>query len=119
MHPRWTSFSYSLHRDKFIFGSISKMFTAIMTFQLIEDGKLTLTTTVDKYFPQLPNANKITISNLLNPRSWLHNFTAGGSRTFPIQVMTTKFSTKAHLAKGETVETHQSPSAITWPSTFR
>jgi CubicO group peptidase (beta-lactamase class C family) len=51
------------------------MFTATMTFQLIEDGKLNLTTTIDKYFPQLPNANKITISNLLNHRSGLHNFT--------------------------------------------
>jgi D-alanyl-D-alanine carboxypeptidase len=56
-------------------GSISKTFTAIMIFQLIEEGKLTLITTVDKYFPNLPNAGKITISNLLNHRSGLHNFT--------------------------------------------
>jgi D-alanyl-D-alanine carboxypeptidase len=63
-------------QTKYRVGSISKMFTATMIFQLIEDRKLTLTTTVDKYFPQLPNANKITISNLLNHRSGLHNFTA-------------------------------------------
>ena len=63
------------HQTKYRIGSISKMFTATMIFQLIEDGKLSLTTTVDKYFPQLPNANKITISNLLNHRSGLHNFT--------------------------------------------
>ena len=62
-------------QTKYRIGSISKMFTATMIFQLIEDGKLKLTTTVDKYFPQLPNANKITISNLLNHRSGLHNFT--------------------------------------------
>lgn len=62
-------------QTKYRIGSISKMFTATMIFQLIEDGKLNLTTTVDKYFPQLPNANKITISNLLNHRSGLHNFT--------------------------------------------
>jgi CubicO group peptidase (beta-lactamase class C family) len=60
---------------KYRIGSITKMFTATMIFQLIEDGKLTLTSTLDKYFPQLPNANKITISNLLNHRSGLHNFT--------------------------------------------
>lgn len=63
------------HQTKYRIGSISKMFTVTMIFQLVEDGKLSLTTTVDKYFPQLPNANKITISNLLNHRSGLHNFT--------------------------------------------
>jgi D-alanyl-D-alanine carboxypeptidase len=62
-------------QTKYRIGSISKMFTATLIFQLIEDGKLSLTTTVDKFFPQLPNANKITISNLLNHRSGLHNFT--------------------------------------------
>lgn len=63
-------------QTKYRIASISKMFTATMIFQLIEDGKLALTTTVDKYFPKLPNANKITISNLLNHRSGLHNYTA-------------------------------------------
>lgn len=63
------------NHTKYRIGSITKMFTATMIFQLIEDGKLSLTTTVDKYFPQLPNASKITISNLLNHRSGLHNFT--------------------------------------------
>jgi D-alanyl-D-alanine carboxypeptidase len=62
-------------QTKYRIGSISKMFTATMIFQLIEEGKLSLTTTVDQYFPQLPNASKITISNLLNHRSGLHNFT--------------------------------------------
>ncbi|MCX6239260.1 MAG: serine hydrolase [Bacteroidia bacterium] len=56
-------------------GSISKMFTATMIFQLVEEGKLKLTTTLDSYFPKLPNASKITIGNLLNHRSGLHNFT--------------------------------------------
>jgi len=63
------------NHTKYRIGSISKMFTATMIFQLIEDGKLSLTKTLDKYFPQLPNASKITISNLLNHRSGLHNFT--------------------------------------------
>jgi len=63
------------NQTKYRIGSITKLFTATMIFQLIEDGKLSLATTVDKYFPQLPNANKITISNLLNHRSGLHNFT--------------------------------------------
>lgn len=62
-------------QTKYRIGSITKMFTATMILQLVEDGKLHLTTTVDKFFPQLPNASKITISNLLNHRSGLHNFT--------------------------------------------
>ena len=60
---------------KYRIGSISKMFTATMIFQLIEEGKLKLTTTLDTFFPDLPNAGTITISNLLNHRSGLHNFT--------------------------------------------
>jgi D-alanyl-D-alanine carboxypeptidase len=63
-------------KTKYRIGSISKMFTATMIFQLIEEGKLDLTTTLDKYFPELPNASIITISNLLNHRSGLHNFIA-------------------------------------------
>lgn len=62
-------------QTKYRIGSITKMFTATMIFQLIEDGKLSLNTTLDKYFSQLPNAGKITIGNLLNHRSGLHNFT--------------------------------------------
>jgi D-alanyl-D-alanine carboxypeptidase len=60
---------------KYRIGSISKMFTATMIFQLIEEGKLTLTTPLDTYFPDIPNARIITIGNLLNHRSGIHNFT--------------------------------------------
>ncbi|MBC8111488.1 MAG: beta-lactamase family protein [Verrucomicrobia bacterium] len=61
---------------KYRIGSISKTFTATLIFQLIDEGKIMLTSTLDNYFPQLPNAKLITISNLLNHRSGLHNFTA-------------------------------------------
>jgi CubicO group peptidase (beta-lactamase class C family) len=60
---------------KYRIGSISKMFTATLIFQLIEEGKTSLATTLDTYFPEVPNAGKITISNLLNHRSGIHNFT--------------------------------------------
>ena len=62
-------------QTKYRIGSITKMFTATMILQLIEDGKLSLSTTIDTFFPKLPNANKITINHLLNHRSGLHNFT--------------------------------------------
>src|SRR3954463_7460984 len=46
---------------KYRIGSITKTFTAVMIFQLVEEGKLKLTDTLDKFFPQIPNAAKITI----------------------------------------------------------
>lgn len=60
---------------KYRIGSISKMFTATMIFQLIEEKKLSLTTQLSDFFPQLPNAKKITIETMLNHHSGLHNFT--------------------------------------------
>lgn len=60
---------------KYRIGSATKMFTAVMIFQLIEKGKLSLDKKLDTYFPNLPNANKITISNMLYHRSGLHDYT--------------------------------------------
>jgi D-alanyl-D-alanine carboxypeptidase len=60
-------------------GSITKMFTAVMIFQLIEEKKLTLGTSLATFFPQLPNAKTITIDQLLSHRSGLHNITADGA----------------------------------------
>lgn len=62
-------------KTKYRIGSISKMFTGVMIFQLIDEGKLTVATTLDKFFPQFPNAAKISIGNMLNHHSGLHNFT--------------------------------------------
>ncbi|MDB5272573.1 MAG: penicillin-binding protein beta-lactamase class [Chitinophagaceae bacterium] len=63
-------------QTKYRVGSISKMVTATMIFQLIDEGKLTLETTLHKYLPDMPNAKLITIGNMLNHRSGLHNFTS-------------------------------------------
>ena len=56
-------------------GSISKTFTAVMIFQAIEKGKITLSTTIESYFPDIENAKEITIDHLLSHRSGIHNFT--------------------------------------------
>jgi D-alanyl-D-alanine carboxypeptidase len=56
-------------------GSSSKMFTAVIIFQLIDENKLSLDTKLAAYFPQLPNANKITIEEMLYHRSGLHDYT--------------------------------------------
>jgi D-alanyl-D-alanine carboxypeptidase len=56
-------------------GSITKVFTSTMIFQLIDEGKLSLDTKLAKYYPKVKNAKKITISMLLSHRSGIHNFT--------------------------------------------
>ena len=50
-------------------------FTSVMIFQLIEEGKLSLDTTLAGFYPNIRNADKITISMLLSHRSGIHNFT--------------------------------------------
>ena len=62
-------------KTRYRIGSISKMFTATLVFQLIEENKLQISATLDKFFPTVRNAEKITIGNLLNHRSGIHNFT--------------------------------------------
>jgi D-alanyl-D-alanine carboxypeptidase len=44
-----------------------------MILQLVEEGKLKLTDTLDKFFPQVPNAKKITIVQILSHRSGIPN----------------------------------------------
>ena len=61
---------------KYCIGSISKTFTAVMVFRTIEAGKLSLTETIDRYFPSIENGTIITIEHLLGHRSGIHNFTA-------------------------------------------
>ncbi|MBF0694837.1 MAG: beta-lactamase family protein [Flavobacterium sp.] len=56
-------------------GSITKTFTAAITFQLIEEGKLDLNTKLSKFYPQIPNADKISVAHLLGHRSGLFNYT--------------------------------------------
>lgn len=56
-------------------GSISKTFTAVLVMKGVEEKKLRLEQTLDQFYPNIPNAGKITIQNLLEHRSGLHNIT--------------------------------------------
>lgn len=56
-------------------GSITKMFTATMVFQLIEEGKLSLSTKLATFYPDIPKADSITIGNMLHHQSGIFNFT--------------------------------------------
>jgi len=59
--------------NRFRIGSITKMFTATLVLQLVEEGKLKLTDTLDKFLPQVPNAKKITVGQILSHRSGIPN----------------------------------------------
>ena len=59
--------------NRFRIGSITKMFTAAMILQLVEEKKLNLNDTLDKFFPQIPNSQKITIAQILAHRSGIHD----------------------------------------------
>ncbi|WP_338647878.1 serine hydrolase domain-containing protein [Flavobacterium sp. KS-LB2] len=61
--------------SKYRIGSISKTFTSTLVFKAAEEKKLSLNQTIEIYFPTIENASKITIGNLLNHRSGIHNFT--------------------------------------------
>ena len=61
--------------SKFRIGSISKTFTSVLVLKSEEDGKLNLDDTIEKFFPDLPNSENITIENLLSHRSGVFNFT--------------------------------------------
>jgi len=60
---------------KYKIGSITKTFTATLVFQLIEDGKLSPDTTLDNYYPEVANAESITIKQMLNHHSGIHSYT--------------------------------------------
>ena len=81
-------------------GSITKMFTAAMIFQLVEEGKLKLTDTLDKFFPQIPNAKKITIAHILAHRSGIHDFIKEPDFRSWSMNPRTKDETLAFIAKG-------------------
>lgn len=58
-------------------GSISKTITATLVLKAIEEGKINFTNNIETFFPSIKNADKITISYLLNHHSGIHNFTGG------------------------------------------
>ena len=59
--------------SRFRLGSVTKMFTATLILQLVEEEALKLTDTLDTFFPQVPNASKITIGQILSHRSGIPN----------------------------------------------
>ncbi|MGD1839388.1 MAG: serine hydrolase domain-containing protein [Thermonemataceae bacterium] len=60
--------------QKYMIGSITKTFTAILVMQLVEQGDMQLTDKLSNYFPAVPKAEEITIKQLLNHKSGLGSY---------------------------------------------
>lgn len=82
--------------SRFRIGSITKMFTAAMILQLVDEGKLKLTDTLSKFLPQVPNAGKITIQQILSHRSGIPNVFR--EQNAQGNVKTTPMTKEDHLA---------------------
>jgi len=57
--------------------SLTKQFTAAGMLLLAEQGKLTIDDKLSLYLPNFPRANEVTLRDLLNHTSGIHNFTEG------------------------------------------
>ncbi len=56
-------------------GSISKTFTAVLAFKMIEAGKMSLDTPLSQFYPDITNAKVITIGQMLNHHSGIGSYT--------------------------------------------
>ena len=63
-------------KSVFRIGSVTKQFTGVALLALQEDGLLSLDDTLDKYFPNFPRGNEITIHQMAAHTSGLGNYTA-------------------------------------------
>lgn len=60
---------------KYRIGSISKIFTAVLVLKAVEAKLLDLDQRLGEFFPEVPNADEISLTQLLSHRSGIHNFT--------------------------------------------
>jgi D-alanyl-D-alanine carboxypeptidase len=57
-------------------GSVTKTFTGTVILQLVDEGKLKLDESIEKWFPSAPEASKITIRELGDMSSGINTYTA-------------------------------------------
>lgn len=65
----------AIESSKYRIGSISKSFTTVLVLKAVEEKRIDLGQTIDKWFPTVPNSKQITVKHLLSHRSGIHNFT--------------------------------------------
>ncbi|MEV7565388.1 serine hydrolase domain-containing protein [Streptomyces tanashiensis] len=61
--------------DRFRIGSLAKSYVAVVILQMVDEGKMTLDDSVEKWLPGLiPEGGKITVRQLLNHSSGIPNY---------------------------------------------
>jgi D-alanyl-D-alanine carboxypeptidase len=60
--------------DQFRIGSVTKTFVATAILQLVEEGKLSKSDTLSEWYPDFPNADEITVDDLLRMRSGISHY---------------------------------------------
>lgn len=60
-------------------GSVTKLVTSVLLWKMVEQGKLSLDESLSAYFPDMPNAQKITLSQILSHNSGLGNYVNNGT----------------------------------------
>lgn len=63
---------YEVSSTKQVIGSITKLYTAVMVMQLVEDGAVSLDDSIDRWI-SIPRADEITVRMLLNHTSGLND----------------------------------------------
>lgn len=81
----------------FRIASLTKQFTAVAIMQLVEDGKISLDDTINKYFPSYKYGKKITVKNLLTMTSGIKDYINkdGDTDTFAYTESQIKFKVSA------------------------
>lgn len=62
-------------RTIFMIASVTKQFTSAVVLKLVEQGKMSLTDPLSKYFPDYPNGQNITVRHLLSHTAGIPNYT--------------------------------------------
>lgn len=60
--------------SRFFWASVGKAYAATAILQMVEDGKLSLATTLDRWSPETPNAAWITVEDLLCHTGGIYSF---------------------------------------------
>ncbi|MDP5225752.1 MULTISPECIES: serine hydrolase domain-containing protein [Arthrobacter] len=56
-------------------GSVTKTFTGTLVLQLVQDEKVKLTDPIGRYFPEIPEGDKVTVAMLMNMTSGIASYT--------------------------------------------
>ena len=89
------------HTTPYRIGSITKTFTATLFMQLVEKDQISLSTKLSAFYPDMPNADSITMEHLLRHQSGLHNYTRDSIFGQSENLMRTKQEMLAHFRDTE------------------